>query len=819
MQRNDQQLQVEETMFAHAHTRRDQDNLKTSDREAWSESKIGRAYANQASTKFAHTVASKLEAYDPTLGRINNRAISLLVESRLECEVMSHLFTKTLYNLAPLTHRKRLRKTTLCMKVGEALHDEMRIRHFSEVKTRKNLLKVIFKQFDRRLYPRAWRKRSILAYFSAEQISWHGWTQDQKAMIGDALLTWFTDSTGLVTHTKDGFVEPVPALLEHVSEALKSRVLEFMLYQPMLTNPVPWSAEDNLFKGGYLSSNVRPYPLVKGTGKKDHARLMSMDWSQVIPAINALQETGWRVNKAILSALEWTVARGGGVAGLPASDPLPLPPKPFGYKVDKEITEAHNVVCFLVHSTNREMISKRLMLQTTIAIANAFKDHERITMPHNLDSRGRAYPLPVFLNPQGPDATKSLLEFSEGKPIDTEDALNWLCIAGANAYGNDKVALSERVEWVNSNKQMILEIARNYKTDLRWHAASEPFQFLRFAFEFAAFTEVGFGFVSHMVCPVDATCSGIQHYSMALKDSVGGRSVNLIPGLPRQDIYGDVAEKTIEKLFRESNQYPVECKNLLSFGIDRKITKRITMVVPYSASFSACMTYTRESIQDKIAEGHPCPWDIKNKDEHSRHTVLLSKLIWESISEVVIKSSEAMHWLTKAAQAHTKHVNKHVQGSVYDKRMTWVTPDGFEVVHYRADVKKKQIATYLDGKTRKRMQINVPTDTLSSKDMSKAVAPNFIHSMDACLMRMAIVKGLEQGITSYGMVHDSFGVHASEMSVFLNKCVKPAFIEMYQTNVLEDFKSHLHPDLDLPALPEQGDLDQQGVMDSEFFFS
>ena len=815
----DQQLQVEDTMFAHAHTRRDQDNYKTAKREAWSESKIGRAYANQASSKFTHLVASKLEAYNPSLGRINNRAITLLVESKLEAEVMAHLYTKTLYNLVPLVHRKRLRKTTLCMKVGECLHDELRIRYFAEEKTRKNLLKTLFKQFDKRTYPRDWRKKTILNYFHAEQISWQGWTQEQKGMVGDALFTWFTDLTGLLSLSKSGFVDPVPALITHVSETLESRVLEFMLYQPMLTNPVPWSSEDNLFKGGYLSSKVRPYPLVKGTGKKDYARLMSQDWSQVIPAINALQETGWRVNKAILSALEWAVARGGGVAGLPASDPLPLPPRPLGYKVDEEITEAHNQVCFLIHSANREMISKRLMLQSTISIANAFKDYPRIAMPHNLDSRGRAYPLPVFLNPQGPDWTKSLLEFSEGKPIDTEDALNWLCIAGANAYGNDKVALSERVAWVHSNRQMILEIAHDYQNDLRWQSASEPFQFLRFAFEFAAFSAVGFGFLSHMVVPVDATCSGLQHYSMMLADSVGGRSVNLVPGLPRQDIYGDVAEKTIEKLFRESNQFPVECKNLLAFGIDRKITKRTTMVVPYSATFSACMSYTREGIADKIAEGHPCTWNTEDNEEHTRHTVLLSKLIWESIGEVVIKASEAMRWLTKASQEHTKYVNKHVQGSAYDKRMTWVTPDGFEVVHYRADVKKKQIATYLDGKTRKRMQINVAVNSLSSKDMSKSVAPNLIHSMDACLMRMAIVKGLAQGITSYGMVHDSFGVHASEMSIFLNKCVKPAFIEMYKTNVLEDFKSHLHPDLDLPALPKQGDLNQQGVMDSEFFFS
>ena len=542
----DQQIQVESRMFDEAYVRRDRDNQKHNKRQAWSESKIGRHYTTQATANFVHTCEQMLTSFDPTKSGSNTRAIKLLVESGIEPSVLAYLFSKTLYNLMPLTHRKRLKVTTLCMKIGETIHDELRIRFFATDKNRKALLKRLMKTFDKRTYPRDWRKRTILNYFHSEKLSWSAWSQKEKLVIGHALLVWFRDSTELVICPRGAtYVDPAPALLAHIEETLSSRALEFILYKPMLVKPVPWS-DENLFRGGYLTDKVRPYPLVKGTNAKDKDRLMSKDWSEIIPAVNALQETAWRVNADILSTLEWVIyQRNGGMAGLPPSNDIRLPEAPVGYREDEEITKEHDKKCFLIHSANREVKSKRLLVLSTIAIARAFKTSPEIYFPHNLDSRGRAYPVPVFLNPQGPDYTKSLLEFARGEPIETEDQANWLAIAGANAFGNDKVSLAERVQWVHENEEMILSIGADPRSDIRWMDVSEPFQFLRFALEWSAFKACGYGFISHMVVPVDATCSGLQHYSAMLRDEVGGRSTNLVPGLPRQDIYGDVAEKTI----------------------------------------------------------------------------------------------------------------------------------------------------------------------------------------------------------------------------------------------------------------------------------
>src|SRR5262249_23546004 len=161
-------------------------------------------------------------------------------------------------------------------------------------------------------------------------------------------------------------------------------------------------------------------------------------------------------------------------------------------------------------------------------------------------------PVPAALHPQGPDYCKALLEFAKGEPIETQEQADWLAIACANAYGFDKAALQDRVNWTNTHQDMIISIAndpytcwRRWTTDDNGKDVSEPFQFLRACIEWRDFKREGFGFISHMIVAADATCSGLQHYSAMLRDEVGGRSVNLVPGLVRQDIYQDVANRVV----------------------------------------------------------------------------------------------------------------------------------------------------------------------------------------------------------------------------------------------------------------------------------
>ena len=802
-------------MLNEAKARQTRDNTKSAQRNAWADSKIGSLYVRNHTKAFVNTVHAFV-SQDTSKGRRMNRAAELLKATGLSPETIAFLFMKAFYNQVPKLKGKPVKRVTLCIKLADLIHDEWRVQHFGNNETRKNLLKKLFKDFDKRQYPRYWRLKTIKNYFHAEMLEWQGWTTKEKLHVGYALMILFRDSTGLIeTDNSSAYVTLREEFVQHMEETAQNRIQDFMLYLPMVVRPRPWK-EEYLFRGGYLSSRyVRPYPIVKGARRRDVERLTSMDWSEILPAINALQETAWRVNGEMVDLLDWAMMeRGGGFAGLPLAGPEPMPPEPEGYRFDETIKRKHNHACFLIHDKNRRAISGRLAVLFTLSLAKKFKSFPAIYFPHNLDTRGRAYPLPAFLNPQGADWCKALLEFSRGIAIETDEQAAWLAIAGANAYGNDKVALQERVDWVQDNEEMIFSIATDPYTDLRWTEASEPFQFVRFCKEWKAFWDYGMGYVSHMVVPVDATCSGLQHYAAMLRDEVGGRSVNLVPGLPRQDIYQDVANVVVEALFCDGSDM---ARDWIKFGIDRKITKRQVMVVPYAGTFSSCMEYTREAVNEKLATGIVCPWDTSDNADHTARIVFLSKLIWTAIEEVVVKGKEAMKWLSDCARAWTKVKNENA-GSAHDKRMSWLTPDGFEVIHFRPALKKQRVETALDG--RLLMTIYEDTVRLDSKDMALAVAPNFVHALDACHLRMSILKGLDNGITDFGMVHDSFGVHAARMPRFLRDCVKPAFIQMYQEDVLGYLYSRmLWLKVEVSPPPGMGNLKLEGVLESEFFFS
>jgi DNA-directed RNA polymerase, mitochondrial len=67
---------------------------------------------------------------------------------------------------------------------------------------------------------------------------------------------------------------------------------------------------------------------------------------------------------------------------------------------------------------------------------NQFRD-EVFYIPHNMDFRGRVYPIPPYLTHLGSDLSRALLLFGEKKPLG-KDGLRWLKVHLANIYGNNK---------------------------------------------------------------------------------------------------------------------------------------------------------------------------------------------------------------------------------------------------------------------------------------------------------------------------------------------------------------------------------------------
>ena len=66
-----------------------------------------------------------------------------------------------------------------------------------------------------------------------------------------------------------------------------------------------------------------------------------------------------------------------------------------------------------------------------------------------------------------------------------------------------------------------------------------------------------------------------------LRDTIGGKATNLTPEDVPQDIYQMVADVVLKKVKEDAQHGVPYSKEWVSFGIDRKITKRPVMVVPY----------------------------------------------------------------------------------------------------------------------------------------------------------------------------------------------------------------------------------------------
>jgi DNA-directed RNA polymerase len=358
-----------------------------------------------------------------------------------------------------------------------------------------------------------------------------------------------------------------------------------------------------------------------------------------------------------------------------------------------------------------------------------------------------------------------------------------------------------------------------------WSGADKPWQFLAFCREWAQFQAHGWGFVSSLPVSLDGSCNGLQHYSAALRDPVGGAAVNLLPSDTPEDIYQRVADVVIAKVKgyvcpdgSASETITQEDRDMaqrwLDFGIDRKITKRPVMTLPYGSTIFSCRDFIEEAMRDKLAGGAKNVFETESGDGIFQASRWLQPLVWNSIGEVVKAARVGMDWLKKCAT---------LAGSE-GLPVVWYTPDGFMVSQAYKERAAKRVKTVLDGQTTY-FTLDGNKPTIDKRRQSQGIAPNWVHSMDATAMRMYVVWAKAHGITAHAMVHDSYGTVAADVEA-MSQLIREAFIELYTSHdPLAEFRVDVAMMLSdenmekLPELPEKGDLDVELVRESDFFFA
>lgn len=584
------------------------------------------------------------------------------------------------------------------------------------------------------------------------------------------------------------------------------------LFLPTVVPPKPW---EDIRGGAYYSPVTRGGSIITKPFPGQLDAIQATKPQAVFDGLNALQETPWRINKRVLAVMQEAWDRGLDIPCLPRREDIPLPEAPAEVVNDVkggEHRKAWRRKMRLIHEANAASRSVRFEFARALATAGDYAEFEAIYFPHRLDFRGRAYAASTSLNPQGPDEVRGLLEFSKGKPLG-ERGLFWLGVHGANLFGNDKVSLEERYQWAIDNWMKVIRVVQDPLADLWWTEADKPWCFLAWCFEWryaASSYEHSKTWVSHLPIALDGSCNGIQHFSALLRDPVGGAAVNLVPAAKPSDIYAEVAkvaQRRLEELAQEEGPDQWVYQGWAAWEIDRKITKRPVMVLPYGGTAHSCREYTRDAVKERISGGAPNPFG----DELNRACGLLASVIWASIGDVVVAARAAMEWLQKVARVATQH----------GVPLRWTTPTGLPVFQHYRETKSKQVRTRFCGSVTV-FRLSEPTDVIDRHRQASSIAPNFIHSLDASAMFLTILACKAKGIHSFAMIHDSYGTHAADTDA-LAHTLREEFVKMHQRPLLEEFRDGiaalLPPGAELPPLPAMGSLDLNEIMRSAYFFA
>lgn len=609
-------------------------------------------------------------------------------------------------------------------------------------------------------------------------------------------------------------------LVKAWAKSIDVMALNSFKFSPCVIPPKPW---EGIKDGAYYGVNA-PFAQFIRVNMYQHNAFLDqyiqkceqLDLTWLFKCVNALQSTPFTINQRVLDTMVSIMENHGGLGGLPRTDETPKIPHLIA--PTPEELEAHKKRLVAYYKHERARVSKVLRTNTSLGCAKKYSKYEKIYFPWNLDYRGRIYPMCPALNPQGDDTQKALLLFAEPTPLSSDDALKWFYIAGAGFAGLDKIPFDDRIQWVLDNEDNILQSASSPLTYTWWDEVAgdeSPMEFLAFCFEFERLRVYqsdhdgsAVGFKSGLPISFDGTCSGLQHFSMLLADEIGGKNVNLIPDEKVHDIYQVVADKVNVVLHRDvitgtaddykkdkkSGEYVLDSKGKkcivygtkelatewLSYahekfgtdGIKRKVCKRSVMTLAYGSrkyGFS-------ENLKSDIIK----PWI----DEHKDNPIFLSRsqaanymagLIWDAVTTTVVKAVEGMEWLKKIAGMIGKN----------GEAVAWTSPNGLPIQQNKF-VPNIEICRMRFNGGFVRIYIPKENTDIDTRGQSQAIAPNFIHSMDACHMQRVIMNQAEKGNNNFFMIHDSFGTdieHAGD----LFKAIRTELVNMYKGhNYLEE---------------------------------
>jgi DNA-directed RNA polymerase len=239
-----------------------------------------------------------------------------------------------------------------------------------------------------------------------------------------------------ITGKKEGYTLLVNAnVLNKLGDHVKT-LKALPLYLPMVEVPKKYS-KTNL--GGYYLNDVdfRQSLIIKKRNMKYDTKVVD---DNMYHMINGVSSTPFCINTELLDYLN----EFGRMNNLLVKDPR------IGLTDNVITSMRNNRKKSAVYKDYVSNYSKYSLQSHILSIATIYRNYDKIYFPIRLDSRGRIYCTPVYLNYQGTELAKALLNFGNKSKLylDDDNSLDYLYSYGANCYGNgvDKQSRVKKVQ-------------------------------------------------------------------------------------------------------------------------------------------------------------------------------------------------------------------------------------------------------------------------------------------------------------------------------------------------------------------------------------
>ena len=143
-----------------------------------------------------------------------------------------------------------------------------------------------------------------------------------------------------------------------------------------------------------------------------------------------------------------------------------------------------------------------------------------------------------------------------------------------------------------------------------------------------------------------------------------------------------------------------------------------------------------------------------------KNASVLSKIVGDSIQGVLNGG--------KAFEIYIQKMCNLISRS--NRGVSWYTDDGFYVIHKKnKELKLRQISCNLPN-TRGQVTLSKRSFSkdVSPSKMRSAISPNYIHSLDAELLRRVALKMNTAGVMDSDWIHDSYGCHPNNVDLMLD---------------------------------------------------